>query len=65
MILKDYQKTAVKELLSTTIKEINKWDILSSIVFKAPTWSWKTIIMQNFLKKFSESELKDEYFFYG
>lgn len=63
MILKEYQKTAVKELLWASIKELNKNKWLSSIVFKAPTWSWKTIMMQNFLQSFSESELKDEYAF--
>ena len=63
MILKEYQKTAVKELLWASIKELNKNREISSIVFKAPTWSWKTIMMQNFLQKFSESELKDEYCF--
>ena len=63
MILKEYQKTAVKELLWASIKELNKNREISSIVFKAPTWSWKTIMMQNFLEKFSESELKDEYCF--
>jgi len=63
MILKEYQKIAVKELLWASIKELNKNKEISSIVFKAPTWSWKTIMMQNFLQKFSESELKDEYCF--
>ncbi len=63
MILKEYQKTAVKELLWSSIKELNKNKELSSIVFKAPTWSGKTIMMQHFLKDFSESELKDEYCF--
>lgn len=63
MILKEYQKTAVKELLWASIKELNKNKWLNSIVFKAPTWSWKTIMMQNFLQSFSESELKDEYAF--
>ncbi|MCP4523676.1 MAG: DEAD/DEAH box helicase family protein [Candidatus Gracilibacteria bacterium] len=63
MILKEYQKTAVKELLGASIKELNKSKEISSIVFKAPTGSGKTIMMQNFLQKFSESELKDEYCF--
>ncbi len=63
MILKEYQKTAIKELLWASIKELNKEKELSSIVFKAPTGSGKTIMMQNFLKNFSESELKDEYCF--
>ena len=63
MLLKDYQKKAVKELLSASIKVLNKNKPWASIVFKAPTWSWKTIMMQDFLKKFSESNLKDEYAF--
>lgn len=63
MILKEYQKSAVKELLWASIKELNKNKEISSIVFKAPTWSWKTIMMQNFLQNFSESELRDEYCF--
>lgn len=63
MILKEYQKTAVKELLSATVKELNKEKDSSSIVFKAPTWSWKTIMMQNFLKNLSESELAWEFCF--
>lgn len=64
MILKDYQKIATKELLWATIKVLNKdWDTTKSIVFKAPTGSGKTIIMQTFLKDFSESHLKDEFSF--
>jgi len=63
MLLKNYQKTAVKELLWASIKELNKNKESSSIVFKAPTWSWKTIMMQNYLKYFAESNLKDEYAF--
>ena len=69
MILKQYQKKAVKELLGATVKIINQsppnsCDSFSkSIVFKAPTGSGKTIIMQDFLKNLSESELKDEYAF--
>jgi len=64
MILKDYQKIAVKEILWATIKILNKnEDTAKSIVFKAPTGSGKTIIMQTFLKDFSESHLKEEYCF--
>jgi type III restriction enzyme len=64
MILKDYQKIAVKEILWATIKVLNKdWIWSKSIVFKAPTGSGKTIIMQTFLKDLSESHLKDEFAF--
>lgn len=63
MILKKYQENAVRELLSASIKELNKQKKSSSIVFKAPTWSWKTIMMQKLLQYFSESELKWEYCF--
>ena len=46
------------------IKVLNKSDdSTKSIVFKAPTGSGKTIIMQTFLKDFSESHLKDEFAF--
>lgn len=76
MLLKNYQKQATKELLSASIKELNKsisstpfsiggkgWDRGISIVFKALTWSWKTVVMQNFLRDLSESNLKDEFAF--
>lgn len=62
MLLKEYQKTAVKELLSACVKELNKnsnW----SIVFKAPTWSGKTIMMQNFLRDFSSTPISGEFAF--
>jgi type III restriction enzyme len=46
------------------IKSLNKSDdTTKSIVFKAPTGSGKTIIMQTFLKDFSDSHLKDEFAF--
>lgn len=63
MILKEYQKKAVRGLLSKTVEELNDNKQNSSIVFKAPTWSWKTIIMQNYLKAFSDSELMWEFCF--
>lgn len=52
MLLKEYQKTAVKDLLEATKKELIK-NKPTSIILKAPTWSWKTIMMQYFLKDFS------------
>ncbi|MBS9784397.1 DEAD/DEAH box helicase family protein, partial [Candidatus Gracilibacteria bacterium] len=63
MILKEYQKNAVKELLSNTIKELGKQKESSALVFKAPTGSGKTIMMQNFLKHFCESKIEGEYCF--
>ncbi len=64
MLLKEYQKTAVKEILSACVKELNKArDKGSSIVFKAPTGSGKTIMMQNFLRDFSSTPLRDDFAF--
>jgi len=63
MILKKYQKDAVNKLLKASVEELNKNREISSIVFKSPTWSWKTIMMQNYLKEFSDLDLKQEYCF--
>lgn len=62
MLLKEYQKNAVKELLSACVKELNK-NSNGSIVFKAPTWSGKTIMMQNFLRDFSSTPISGEFAF--
>lgn len=62
MLLKEYQKTAVKELLSACVKELNK-NSNGSIVFKAPTGSGKTIMMQNFLRDFSATPISGEFAF--
>lgn len=63
MILKKYQKNAVNKLLNASIEEINKNKEISSIVFKSPTWSWKTIMLQNFLKDFTNLDLDQDFCF--
>lgn len=62
MILKEYQKNAVKELLSSCVKELNK-NNTTSIVFKAPTGSGKTIMMQNFLRDFVWANILGDFAF--
>ncbi len=59
MLLKNYQKTAVKELLTASIKELGKWK-RSSLVFKAPTGSGKTIMMQSLLADLSNTPMSEE-----
>lgn len=60
MILKEYQKRAVKDLLSNTAKILNeKRDYCQSLVFKAPTGSWKTVMMQEFLKELTDLDVWD------
>ena len=60
MILKEYQKKAVKDLLSNTAKILNEnRDDCQSLVFKAPTWSWKTVMMQEFLKELADLDVWD------
>ena len=60
MILKEYQKRAVKDLLSNTAKILNEnRDICQSLVFKAPTWSGKTVMMQEFLKELADADIWD------
>ena len=60
MILKEYQKKAVKDLLSNTAKILNEnRDICQSLVFKAPTWSGKTVMMQEFLKELADADIWD------
>ncbi len=56
LILKDYQTEKVKELKMDFIRLINT-KRNSSIVFEAPTWSWKTVMIQEFLKQISETIL--------
>ena len=60
MILKEYQKKAVKDLLSNTAKILNEnRDGCQSLVFKAPTWSGKTVMMQEFLKELADLDVWD------
>ncbi len=53
LILKHYQTEKVKELKFNFLKLLNNKKA-SSIVFEAPTWSGKTIMMQEFLKQISQ-----------
>jgi type III restriction enzyme len=62
MLLKEYQKTAVEELLKATKEELSK-NKERSIVFKAPTGSGKTIMMQIFLRDFSSTPMRDDFAF--
>lgn len=55
--LKNYQKTAVKELLQETVKLLKKSNNSQSIVFQSPTGSGKTIMMQEFLLQFTNHSL--------
>lgn len=53
--LKQYQESAVRDLLTKSVGLLSKNVSKSfSIVFKAPTGSGKTVIMQEFLKRLSE-----------
>lgn len=58
-ILKNYQETAVNNLLEIT-KTFLKigWDT-KEIIFKAPTWSGKTIIMASFLENLKNEDIWD------
>jgi type III restriction enzyme len=53
MLLKDYQTTAIKELLSKSKKLLGYTDN-KKLIFKAPTGSGKTIMMAEFLKQLCE-----------
>jgi len=53
MLLKDYQTTAINELLSKTKKLLGYTDN-KKLIFKAPTGSGKTIMMAEFLKQLCE-----------
>lgn len=62
MKLKKYQEKAVKELLIETKKCLAK-NKPGSLVFKSPTGSGKTVMMQDFLKLFSENTWDEKYAF--
>ena len=62
MKLKKYQQKAVKELLTETKKCLAK-NKQTSIVFKSPTGSGKTVMMQDFLKLFAENTFDEKYAF--
>jgi type III restriction enzyme len=62
MLLKSYQEQKVQELISAVMKQ-SSLDGTRSIVFKAPTGSWKTIMMQEFLRRLAETPMDKEYAF--
>jgi len=56
--LKNYQETAVNKLLQVSKTFLNiGWE--QEVIFKAPTWSGKTIMMASFLEKFKDENLWD------
>lgn len=56
--LKNYQETAVNKLLQVSKTFLNiGWE--QELVFKAPTWSGKTIMMASFLERFKDEDLWD------
>lgn len=63
--LKDYQEEAVKELLEASEGILKKVETISALtkcytlVFKAPTWSGKTVMMQQYLKDFADLDRID------
>lgn len=63
MILKKYQQNAVKELLIASKKILAKNKKSASLVFKSPTGSGKTVIMQEFLRDFTENTFDEKYAF--
>ena len=62
MLLKSYQEQKVQELISAVMKQ-SSLDGTRSIVFKAPTGSRKTIMMQEFLRRLAETPMDKEYAF--
>jgi len=58
-ILKNYQEKAVSKIIYQ-IKWIFDWNIDNrEIIFKAPTWSWKTVMMASVLEKMKEDKIWD------
>ena len=62
MILKNYQEKHVQELFNTTLRLISD-EGAKSIVFKAPTGSGKTIMMQEYLRRLAETPQDREFAF--
>lgn len=62
MLLKNYQEKRVQELYSTTMRLLAGTDS-RSIVFKAPTGSGKTVMMQEYLRRFADTPQDREYAF--
>jgi len=56
--LKKYQEQAVDKLLQITKTFLNI-GLEQEVIFKAPTWSGKTIMMASFLERFKDEDLWD------
>lgn len=57
--LKNYQQKAVDKIMYQT-KWILDWNIdTNEIIFKSPTWSWKTIMMASFLETLKNEDIWD------
>lgn len=62
MLLKKYQDDAVRELISATLHNLMKeWE--RTLVLKAPTWSGKTVMMQEYLRRLVEMPHSREFVF--
>ncbi len=57
--LKAYQEKAVFNLLELTKTFLKIWWNAKEIIFKAPTWSGKTIIMASFLENLKNEDIWD------
>lgn len=62
MLLKNYQEKRVQELISTTLRLVSE-NGSKSIVFKAPTGSGKTVMMQEYLRRLADTPKSQEYAF--
>lgn len=62
MLLKNYQEKRVQELISTTLRLVSESGS-KSIVFKAPTGSGKTVMMQEYLRRLADTPTREEYAF--
>lgn len=57
--LKTYQQKAVNDLLELTKTYLKIWWNTKEIIFKAPTGSWKTIMMASFLEELKNEDIWD------
>lgn len=62
MLLRDYQRDAVSELVQKTNKLLKFASSGKSIVFQAPTGSGKTVMMAEYLKQLVEHRADDRHF---
>lgn len=62
MLLKNYQESRVQELYSATMRLVAS-EGSRSIVFKAPTGSGKTVMMQEYLRRLADTPMSQEYAF--